>query len=478
MSHTAPSFLLLPAKIRNQIYNYVWSDETVTFTLTHRQFLHPIDDSSEILATEDSSSDEDVEEDFYRKVRCKGSILKDGPLVFIHTRTHFRPSTQTGIRGTCRQIYKETVAVFYGRSYFFYNLWESLPTHMRDPRPKGDSAAPAKPTLWHLYEAKKPEVPIQYLGLMRELHLVLAYRPWHYLMSPQLIVRALSRFSMAKVLLERLVLEFRFNKSSEDPYEEFDLQLPPHPVQSHDPDREHWEPLWARFCRDQSIAKVISDTTISKEIQVELMEWDRSTADSFEHFVRSITATKGWVCDKKRDEARMYNPDGHYREGAFERCKQHVRSFTTTKRLVYDKERKEARLRSVGKIKKGEDNTFYWCWRLRPGKIPSPQPAHGLLPEPDLSTLSLTEEGSTRENDSTSDWRPSPHEQCYSACSGTSSKPASEVSRLLTVLGASTCPSLSYPRHQIVRILHDGGSFFGRCTFHGFKHERSKLLHF
>ncbi len=64
MSHTAPSFLLLPAKIRNQIYNYVWSGETVTFTLTHRQFLHPIDDPSEILATEDSSSDEDVEEDF------------------------------------------------------------------------------------------------------------------------------------------------------------------------------------------------------------------------------------------------------------------------------------------------------------------------------------------------------------------------------------------------------------------------------
>jgi len=75
----------------------------------------------------------------------------------------------------------------------------------------------------------------------------------------------------------------------------------------------------------------------------------------------------------------------------------------TTKRLVYDKKRKEARLRSIGKIRKGEDNTFYWCWRLRPGKSPSPQPAHGLLPEPDLSTLSLTEEGSTRENDSTSD---------------------------------------------------------------------------
>lgn len=156
----------------------------------------------------------------------------------------------------------------------------------------------------------------------------------------------------------------------------FYLQLPPHPVQSHDPDREHWEPLWARFCRDQSIAKVISDTTISKEIQVELMEWDRSTADSFEHFVRSITATKGWVCDKKRDEARMYNPDGHYREGAFERCKQHVRSFTTTKRLVYDKERKEARLRSVGKIKKGEDKRstgagVYDRGKSRPHNLPT-----------------------------------------------------------------------------------------------------------
>lgn len=158
---------------------------------------------------------------------------------------------------------------------------------MTDIPRKVTSAAPANPSLWHWYKAKKPEVPMQYLAAIGALHFVLPEHEYFELMrEPQVIARALRRFSVAKIPLKRLVLEFRLGEgvdedddSASDPYE---------------------QPL-AAFCRSKCIAQAISDITISTEIQIEVIDWARETALCFEQFVRSITATKGWTCDKEHE---------------------------------------------------------------------------------------------------------------------------------------------------------------------------------
>lgn len=158
MPDKVPSFLLLPAEIRNQMYGYVWSDNSVTFAVTHRHIIRPISDSGEQSATVDSLSNRGVDKNKYTEIgplRYEGRILEDGPLVFIHTQRELRPSTQTGILNTCRQTYTEAVAVFYRESYCCYNLLKSLPDHMNNLELTSDSA-PADPTLWHLYEVKNP----------------------------------------------------------------------------------------------------------------------------------------------------------------------------------------------------------------------------------------------------------------------------------------------------------------------------------
>lgn len=362
MPDKVPSFLLLPAEIRNQIYGHVWSDNSVIFTVTHRPTLRPISDSVELSATEDSLSNRGVDKDEYTEMgrpRYEGRILEDGPLVFIHTQREWNPSTQTGILSTCRQTYTEAAGVFYGESYCCYNLWESLPDHMTNLELTSDSA-PADPTLWHLYEVKKPEVPMQYLAMIRKLRLVLAEKYWHYLTSPPAIARILRRFSMENVSLERLVLEFRFHRYMRH---QFVLQ-PPHRMQSDNGFDQNWEPPWALFCRDQSVAQAISDTTILKKIRVELVSCNHSLAKSFPHFIRSIVTTTGWACDNKRGEYRDTTPDfGMHTDGG----------------------------------------SFNCCWRLRPGKTRSSQPTDSLLPEPDLSTLSPAEDGYISEDGSSWD---------------------------------------------------------------------------
>lgn len=362
MPDTVLSLLLLPAEIRTKIYDYIWSDNSVTFTVTHQPTHKPASYSS--------------------------GIVVDGPLVFIHTRSDLRPSTQTGILSACRQIYKETVVIFYSKSYFFYIPWESLRYHMKNIPRKVASAAPANPFRWHWYKVKKPKVPLQYLPMIETLHLVLAEHEYFEITrEPQLIARALRRFSVAKIPLKRLVLEFRLGEVFDEDFD-FANELRGH---------------IATFCRNQCIAQAISDTTVSTEIQIEVTDWARGTAESFEHFVRSIAATKGWVCDEKRDEACMREPTRFYGKGAFQCYKHYLHSLTATQRLIYDEERKEARLENIDNYENEEANTFYWCWRLQPGKTPSSQPSDGLLPELDLSTLSLTEKGSTPKNNSTSD---------------------------------------------------------------------------
>lgn len=122
-----------------------------------------------------------MDEDKYTEMgRYEGRILEDGPLVFIHTQRELRPSTQTGILNTCRQTYTEAVAVFYRESYCCYNLLKSLPDHINNLELTSDSA-PADPTLWHLYEVKNPEFPMQYLAMTRKLCLVLAEKPGTFL---------------------------------------------------------------------------------------------------------------------------------------------------------------------------------------------------------------------------------------------------------------------------------------------------------
>lgn len=110
-----------------------------------------------------------------------------GALVFIKIKADLPRSTQTGMLGTCRQIYNEAIAGLYEKSCFVYHPWESILWNMRRSF-KGifsDSDWPASPQRRHLDRTKKTEVPLHYLTKIKEIHLVFEEHNHYYDLTPK-----------------------------------------------------------------------------------------------------------------------------------------------------------------------------------------------------------------------------------------------------------------------------------------------------
>ena len=250
MPNVVLALLSLPAKIRNKIYGYLWSDNAIVFNFTIRPRRAPNDC---------------LERADYQRIKAV-------TLVFSHGKWDARPTAQVGILGTCRQIYDEALGFFQQKNCFHYVFWNKLPYRMkgwaaewsqeREKRVKDyhefryndDGFVSEDPALRHEYKAKKPEIiPLQSLAMVSDLCLDFKCNDL-ILVTPQMVARILGYFLVANCSMKCLSLTFRFQSNIPS---KLKSESPPHRTKSLYSHLEDYDPLLVQFCRDRSIAEEI-----------------------------------------------------------------------------------------------------------------------------------------------------------------------------------------------------------------------------
>lgn len=315
MSTAKLGFFALPAEIRNEVYRHLFENITIVLKVSLRPHIVGKICYRNGATTDDASVNERIivldTDEFEEGLPNQGTLvfhknqkamplLKDildtdefekegfpnkGTLVFLKNQKAMQ-SRHTGILETCRQIYREAMPFFNEAKCLLYVPWRHTHLHKRCQY----SALRSRP------------VPAHYLHKAKELHLVVEQWEMNAFNSyfgcswgsdtPPWVGRAVSYFDGLHCSFRRLVLEFAFHSKSRPYPTDITSQLGTWR-------REH---LYVAFCRDQSIAQAVSKLKIREETKIELTTppepW---TNDIFQHFVRGIASTKGWMCDEKSD---------------------------------------------------------------------------------------------------------------------------------------------------------------------------------
>lgn len=160
--------------------------------------------------------------------------------------------------------------MLYQESRLNYYFWDFLHTQTLcyDDWQGGeeDEAKSGLLTSWHVWHPRTPAVPLTLIAAMRNLTIFMKKENHFYHMSPYKITKALRYFLVASPSVKRLALEFAVSYSGHSAYR-----------------------------RDQSIPEAISDMHLLQKIRIGVADWTYIEVPDVEHFVSTITKTKGWI---------------------------------------------------------------------------------------------------------------------------------------------------------------------------------------
>ena len=248
-----PSFLILPPEIRLEIYRLLLHD-TAKLEL---EFRPDVEHKARIFPVKDPAR-----------------------AISLHT----------AILATCRQVHDEATVVLYQENSFVVRKWYLL-------------------SPWEI--AEDAAFPSHRFAAIKDLTLwICEYHVIENAIPPSFIAGFLRWLAMMNCSLDVFLVQLQFFSRPE--FEDYVLEsIGPRISQVDGPPEESskYDTFEASYCKygvDSSIAGAVADLSVSKKINIELLDQFDHAAASLKSLVRFVASAKGWNCTKNQ---RQYYVD-------------------------------------------------------------------------------------------------------------------------------------------------------------------------